>query len=352
MSFNDDLNELAKKCTANKTKLGPHPSEAEVVAALVYPFIQTLAYDLSDPNDVKHQFSIPNAQGKVDLALQPQDNVSIIIECKLLGANLHDDNVWRQLNRYFTLSGGSIHVGIITDGIIYRLYSDLDNTTQMDKEPFLEVDILNITDQQIPTLEMLTKPQFNVDIIKKQAGRVKYVHAMENEFRNELTNPSVDFVKLLTKRMYSGNLTEPIIRQFTEYMRTASSHLLHAPTTQLETDITSAAEQSKKIDALHAQALETVRRIVADMGYVDHIGLNPTQQSMVVKLFKNKQHTGTSYNICKLFFKDTDAPRVQLYYPDPARNNLKVFPLADIVDIRSYKDNIRDRYSLLLKKVG
>ena len=66
----------------------------------------------------------------------------IIVECKAVGVDLAIDNA-SQLYRYFGVTDDA-KVAILTNGIAYRFYSDVDQPNKMDQRPYLELDILNI----------------------------------------------------------------------------------------------------------------------------------------------------------------------------------------------------------------
>lgn len=60
------------------------------------------------------------------------DTPVILIECKSISENLerHDS----QLFRYFGTTDAKF--AILTNGLIYRFFTDLDNPNKMDSDPF------------------------------------------------------------------------------------------------------------------------------------------------------------------------------------------------------------------------
>ena len=79
---------------------------------------------------------------KVDYALLRDGQPVILFECKWCRADLDKEHA-AQLSRYFTFT--EARFGILTNGIIYRLYSDLDRPNKMDAKPFFEFDMLDFT---------------------------------------------------------------------------------------------------------------------------------------------------------------------------------------------------------------
>ncbi len=102
------------------------------------PFIQTLGYDVFNPFEVMPEFTcdIGTKKGeKIDYAIMKDGNPVILIECKHWNQELTlYDN---QLLRYFHVSTAKF--GILTNGIVYKFYTDLEHENKMDEKPFLEV---------------------------------------------------------------------------------------------------------------------------------------------------------------------------------------------------------------------
>ena len=72
---------------------------------------------------------------KVDYALLIKNKVEIIIECKGFGVNLAPHK--NQLSRYFVSTKAKY--AILTNGILYQFYTDLDNKNLMDEIPFFSI---------------------------------------------------------------------------------------------------------------------------------------------------------------------------------------------------------------------
>ena len=86
-----------------------------------------LGYDIFNPSEVIPEFTadIGTKKGeKVDYALMQDGNPVVLVECKKLGTKLSSQSV-SQLLRYFGVT--EARVGILTDGIFYRFFSDLDH---------------------------------------------------------------------------------------------------------------------------------------------------------------------------------------------------------------------------------
>lgn len=98
---------------------------------------------------------------KVDYAIMQDGNPVILIECKSITEDLsrHDS----QLFRYFGTT--SAKFAILTNGVYYRFYTDLDDRNKMDSDPFLTINILDLRENQVPELKKFCKSVFDIDAI-------------------------------------------------------------------------------------------------------------------------------------------------------------------------------------------
>ncbi len=98
--------------------------------ALVVPFIdRVLGYDVFDPTEVVPELvaDVGLKKGeKVDYAIMKDGKPVILFECKQVGNPLSVEQA-SQLFRYFHVT--EARIGVITDGIRYRIFSDLEKAT-------------------------------------------------------------------------------------------------------------------------------------------------------------------------------------------------------------------------------
>lgn len=186
------------------------------------PFLAALGYDVFNPLEVVPEYTcdIGTKKGeKIDYAIIRDGEPALLIECKhcLENLNLHDN----QLLRYFNVSKAKF--GLLTNGIIYRFYTDLEKTNVMDDKPFLEINLLDLKDNQIEELRKFHKSYFDVGNILNTASELKYTNELKNLIASEFANPTPDFVKLLSKQVYSGQMTAKTIEQFTSLIKRAAS---------------------------------------------------------------------------------------------------------------------------------
>ena len=86
---------------------------------------------------------------KVDYAIMRNNDPIIIIQIKTANTELNAKHL-NQLFRYFTVT--KARFGILTNGIVYRFFSDLEEANKMDLMPFLEIDLLNLKSYSITPL--------------------------------------------------------------------------------------------------------------------------------------------------------------------------------------------------------
>ena len=141
MDLIDNFREISQSIPQ---KLEYITNEESTKTALILPFIEALGYDFKNPAEVVPEFTadIGHKKGeKVDYAIMIDNKPVILIECKDCNAHLHDLHA-SQLCRYFTSTPARL--GILTNGIVYRFFTDMDKDNVMDKKPFLEIDMLNL----------------------------------------------------------------------------------------------------------------------------------------------------------------------------------------------------------------
>lgn len=213
MDLIDRLKELAGRIKIQKDSIS---TEEATKTAFILPFLQVLGYDIFNPFEVVPEFTADHGvkkAEKVDYAIKLDEHVAIIIECKIVGSELSAQHA-SQLYRYFSVTDARF--GVLTDGIRYFFFSDLDKENQMDDRPFFVFDILQFGEHEVNELKKFTKASFDLDTIIGNANNLKYHRALLQELIHEFESPTEELVRLLTARVYSGRFTQPIKEQFTE----------------------------------------------------------------------------------------------------------------------------------------
>lgn len=224
MDFKDSIKRLSERIESLKDNL---PTEEATKTALIMPFISALGYDVFNPLEVLPEMccDIGTKKGeKIDYAILRDGEPIILIECKHWQQNLtlHDN----QLLRYFHVSKAKF--GVLTNGIIYRFYTDLAEPNKMDEKPFLEVNLLDLKDEQIEELKKFHRSYFDVGAILSTASELKYMGELKAVIEKEFASPSPDLVKFLCKQVYEGVFTQKILEQFTALLKRTINNYINA----------------------------------------------------------------------------------------------------------------------------
>ena len=188
--------------------------------AFIMPFIQILGYDIFNPIEVIPEFvcDIGTKKGeKVDYMIMKDGEPILVIECKHWKENADAHN--SQLHRYYHVS--KARFGILTNGIVYNFYTDLEKPNIMDEKPFLTINLDDLKDSSIKVLEKFTKTSYDLESILDSAESLKYIKAIRKEFEAEIDNPSDEFIKLLVNRFFDRPLTANRLSIFREYTKRA-----------------------------------------------------------------------------------------------------------------------------------
>lgn len=250
MDFKDQIKILGERVIKLKDQIA---TEEATKNAFIMPFLQSLGYDVFNPTEVVPEYvtdlGIKKGE-KIDYAIFKDNAPIILIECKhwAQNLNLHDG----QILRYFHVSKAKF--GLLTNGIIYRFYSDLVEANKMDEKPFLEFDITEIKENQIDELKKFHKSYFDADSIVNTASELKFSNELKQLLSQELNNPSPEFVKLFAKQVYPSIVTQKILEQFTNLTKKAAQGLL----SDLITDRLKSALNKEKQSSIEQETVTVV----------------------------------------------------------------------------------------------
>lgn len=211
MDFIDQIKALGDKITKMKDQI---QTEEATKNAFVLPFIQILGYDVFNPTEVVPEFisDIGTKKGeKVDYVIFKENKPIILIECKFWREDLNAHN--SQVVRYFHVTESRF--AIVTNGIQYQFYTDLEDANKLDKKPFLDFDITDIKERTLIELKKFKKENFDLDSILYCANELKYSTEIRNILALNITEPTDVFVKFFADQVYTGKkVTAKILEQF------------------------------------------------------------------------------------------------------------------------------------------
>ena len=211
MDLVDKLSNISSKIPKLKDAL---MTEEATKTALIMPFIAALGYDVFDPFEVIPEYiaDVGTKKGeKVDYAIKKDDAVIMLFECKFSGADLTQEHA-AQLRRYFHVT--SARFGVLTNGIEYWFFSDLEEANKMDTRPFFVMNMLVENDNQTSVLKKFTKSAFSQDDIITNAVKLKYTREIKALLEKQLDEPDEQFIRFFTSQIYSGKLTQQKKEEF------------------------------------------------------------------------------------------------------------------------------------------
>lgn len=217
MDFIDQLKQFSARVASIKDML---PTEEATKNSLILPFFQLLGYDIFNPLEFLPEFTadVGIKKGeKVDYAIFLNGKPAILIECKCCTDALdkHDS----QLFRYFGTT--SAKFGILTNGIIYKFYTDLDEPNKMDLTPFLEFNLLDIKETIVPEIKRFSKEKIDIESAFSAASELKYTNLIKALIHKQRTAPDDAFISFVLGEVYAGRKTQVVVEKFVPIIKKA-----------------------------------------------------------------------------------------------------------------------------------
>jgi len=210
MEFIDQLRAFATRVSKLKEQV---QTEEATKTSLVMPFFSLLGYDVFNPLEFIPEFTadVGIKKGeKVDYAIMKDGTPTILIEAKATCENL--DRHGGQLFRYFGTTTAKF--GILTNGVDYRFYTDLDEPNKMDQKPFFSINLLDLRDQEMNELKKFQKSTFDVEQVFNNAEDLKYTNQIKLFLSRQFEDPELDFTSYIVGSIYPGRRTHAILDKF------------------------------------------------------------------------------------------------------------------------------------------
>jgi hypothetical protein len=358
MDFIDFIKDLQKKIE----KLKPPPETEEATkTALIMPFIQILGYDVFNPNEVVPEFTadVGHKKGeKVDYAIMIDSKPIILFECKTFGTDLSIEHM-SQLFRYFTTQN-SVRFGILTNGVQYRFYCDLDNPNKMDEKPFFELNLNSFNESHIQELKRFTKSAFNLEDIVSAAGELKYTREVKRIIAEQINDPSADFIRFFAAQIYPGKLMQSVMEKFHGIIKYALQQFINE---KVNERLKSALNQTEKTEEPKIQEVsETADSDNADINtteeekeayFIVKAILNGFVEPQKITMRDKKSFCSILYEdnnrkpICKFFFNNSSD--LCLGFFDEKKEMTKI-QISSIDDLYKYADVLRNTVSNYLPR--
>jgi len=186
--------------------------------SLIAPVLGLLGYDLSDPRECIAGFQPPLAsqqgKGPIDWVVLDQGRPLFFVSAKAAEPKVptRDD----LLVHYFQ-DHSEASLGVVSNGLTWRFFTDLNERGVLDAEPFLVWDLLGEDPLPIEILNFLAicqKGQFEGEVIRAFAQTNTVRKNLLITELERLLAPSAEFVKLAISNLETRRLTEEVVESW------------------------------------------------------------------------------------------------------------------------------------------
>lgn len=342
MEFTEEIKQFSQRIIKISDSIN---NEESTKMSMIVPFFQILGYDVFNPSEFCPEYTtdVGIKKGeKVDYAILSNGTPEILIECKWCGEKLtkHDS----QLFRYFGTSPAKF--AILTNGLYYKFYTDLEESNKMDLTPFLELDMQNLRDTSINALKKFCKDSFDKDSIFSVASELKYSSLIKEWLKKQSENISDDFAKTILSDIYDGLKTQKIIEKFKPIIQKTFNGYISDMVNQ---KISSALEPNEGISnepeelllkepkskivttEEELQAFNIVRAILSESISLNKIHYRDTESYFGILYDNNNRKPICRFNL--------DTKKKQILIPDESKNFTRYY-IDNIIDIYKYKEHL------------
>lgn len=348
MDFIDQLRTLAARIAITKDMI---QTEEATKNAMVMPFIQILGYNVFDPMEVTPELiaDVGTKKGeKVDYAILMDGKPIMLFECKKSGADLNISHAG-QLFRYFHVTDARF--GVLTNGLVYKFFTDLEQPNKMDEKPFFEFNILDFKERDVDELKKFAKAVYDLDTILTTANDLKYTRAIQTRLAEWITSPSEDFVRLLSSDLLGNKRFTPAIKdQFTLIARRAFEQLIGERINERlkgamtpESAILQEANPSSRAESVvestvvtteeETEGFHTIRAILRELVSPKRIVMRDAQSYCAVLLDDNNRKP-----ICRLRFNNPQNLRLGIFNE---KKEEEIVALGSVDDIFNFAEQLK-----------
>jgi hypothetical protein len=224
-TFHEQLQRLSEQAR----KRQPHiRGEESTKQSLVVPFLSVLGYDVHDPTEFVPEFVADftkrRASGpaeKVDYAIHRDGVPVLFIECKSVDSD--PSHHTGQLARYFNATP-SVPIAVVTNGVRYVFFTDLEERNILSERPFFQFDIFNFSENDADVLDTFSRTRYDPQTIRERVDEIIYTNKIIAFTGDILRNPSESFTRFVLSQidLFSGKrLTAGIVEKFIPTVRRA-----------------------------------------------------------------------------------------------------------------------------------
>ncbi|SMQ75780.1 hypothetical protein SAMN05444673_2541 [Bacillus sp. OV166] len=207
MNLIETLDTLNKVVNDNKDLI---KNEESTKQFLILPLLRGLGYDIYSPQEVTPEFTADfhKKNEKVDYAISINGAPKIFVEAKSVNNKITKSAP--QLSRYFS-TFPSVRLGILTNGVEYHFFTDLNDANIMDPKPFFVFNITNYTDEDFNNLIKFSKNLYDYESIKIMAESLIYSQSFKSVIKEIFDTPNDDFIRFVIKERFKFKVTQQFI---------------------------------------------------------------------------------------------------------------------------------------------
>lgn len=317
-------------------------TEEATKTSVVLSLIQAFGFDVFNLQEVIPEYvaDVGLKKGeKIDFALMIDGTLSVLIEVKPITMSLGNAQ-YSQLYRYFAVKEAKL--AVLTNGREIWFFSDMDDANKMDKKPFFTFDLQSYAESEVVDLARFQKKNFSVGAIREAASNLRFARAAAEYLKKQLDAPDDDFVKLVGRQIFDGNLTKAAVEPLKVAIKAALEFLIReriqdklsvafpvepAPVAQKVIAQSAGTEAASDITTTdeELQAFMIVRAIAARVIDVDRITLRDAKSYCGIFVDDNNRKP-----VCRLHFNAKSVKIVGLFDAQKVETKQTIERLSDI----------------------
>ena len=222
MDFKDQLAQLSDKIAKQKDNIA---TEEATKTSFIMPMIAALGYDVFNPFEVVPEMDcdLTKRGDKIDYAIMKDNAPILLIECKHCKQNL--DLHSTQLAKYYAASNARF--GVLTNGIEYRFYADLEKKNILDEKPFLVVNMVDLSDNDIEQLKKFHKSYYNEHDILSTAQELQITIQIKDLLNKNFQQPSDEFTRYFVKCLNDWKSSSKLIEQYRPILKKSIASVIN-----------------------------------------------------------------------------------------------------------------------------
>lgn len=222
MDFKDQLMQLSDKIDKQKDNIA---TEEATKTSFIMPMIAALGYDVFNPFEVvpEMECDLTKRGDKIDYAIMKDNTPILLIECKHCKQNL--DLHSTQLAKYYAASNARF--GVLTNGVEYRFYADLEKQNIMDEKPFLVVNMVDLSDNDIEQLKKFHKSYYNEHDILSTAQELQITIQIKDLLNKNFQQPGDEFTRYFVKCLNDWKSSSKLIEQYRPILKKSIASVIN-----------------------------------------------------------------------------------------------------------------------------